>query len=132
MYGQGVKIEGQIKIDDHDAFETKPKHDVRDTIFIFRDDEILIHDYRLSSGWFVGDVQNSMRVPEYCHITKVDALEHKTDLFDGIISGGYMHGSAQMCVYGFSLQVEQINTVNTINCHIHTFLPTLRTARYMH
>jgi hypothetical protein len=132
MYGQSVKLEGQTKIDDHDAIDTKPKHDVSDTIFIFRDDEILIHDYRHTSGWFVGDVQNSMRVPEFCHITKVDALEHKTDTIDGIISGGFMHESAQMCVYGFSLEVEQVNTVETINCHMHTFLPMLSTARFMH
>jgi len=43
-----------------------------------------------------------------------------------------MHGSAQMCVTGFSLQVEQVNTVDTINCNIHAFFPMLKTARYMH
>ena len=42
----------------------------------------------------MGDVNNGMRVPDYCSIAKVDAVEHKTDLMDGIISGGAHFGSA--------------------------------------
>jgi len=38
------------------------KKDLADTIFILRDDEILINCYR-RPGWFAGDVLGSMRVP---------------------------------------------------------------------
>lgn len=60
-------------------------------MFIFRDDEMLINYYKKSSGWFVGDILNQMRVPEHCSIARIDSSEHKTDSMDGIISGGLMN-----------------------------------------
>jgi hypothetical protein len=66
--------------------------DLTDTIFIFCNDEILINCYRKTSGWFVGDVTDSNRIPEYCSIAKVCSETHKTELFDGIMSGGYLFG----------------------------------------
>lgn len=37
-----------------------------------------------------------------------------------------------MNVMGFSLTLDQVNTVDTINCTIHTFLPGMDRARFMH
>lgn len=132
MYGESVKLEGQVKINDHDAPETKPKHDLSQTIFIFREDELFVNCFRQTTGWYMGDVNNGMRVPDYCSIAKVDATEHKTDLMDGIISGGAHFGSATQCVTGFSFQLDQVNTVDTINCSINAFLPNMTSTRFMH
>lgn len=73
MYGQSVKLEGQVKIEDHDAEEAKPKHDLSNTIFVFKDDEVLVNCFRHTTGWYMGDVTNGDRVPDYCSIAKVDA-----------------------------------------------------------
>ncbi len=51
-YGEAQVIKGEIKINDYDTGEDlTERHDLNDTIFIFRDDEILIHSYQKSSSW---------------------------------------------------------------------------------
>lgn len=61
----------------------------------------MINCFRSKSGWYVGDVLNSMRVPEFCSIAKVDATEHRNDLLDGIISGGMQYGAVLSNVMGY-------------------------------
>jgi hypothetical protein len=85
-------LEGNIN--DFGAEKISQKKDLMDTIFILRDDEILINCYR-RPGWFAGDVLGSMRVPSHCSIAKVESHIHWTDKFDGIISGGFMNNTPQ-------------------------------------
>lgn len=93
---------------------------------------MLVNCMRNKNGWYAGDVLNSMRVPDHCHIAKVDNAHHKADLLDGLISGGFLHGAVQQMTYGFNFVVDQVNCVETINCNIHTFLPMMLVPRYMH
>lgn len=73
-----------------------------------------------------------MRVPEHCHVAKVEATYHKTNVMDGLISGGFLHGAVQQVAFGYAFNVEEVNCVETINCNINTFLPMLLAPRYMH
>lgn len=91
MFTESVQVQGEVKLMDSTPAITA-KHDLSDTIFVFKDDEILINCLKKSSGWFVGDVLNSMRVPEFCSIAKVTPDEHKTTSFDGMLTGGHMYG----------------------------------------
>lgn len=121
-----------MKVEEFESAVSKPKHNLSDTVFIFKDDEVLVNCMRNNKGWYVGDVLNNMRVPEHCHIAKVDAAVHNTEVIDGLISGGFMHGAVQQVAFGFCFNVEQVNCVDTINCEINTFLPMQLTRRYMH
>jgi hypothetical protein len=67
-----------------------PRSEIEDTVFVFRGDEILVNRLKRGSGWFVGDVQNGMNVPDFSSIARVDPMIHKTNAMDGIISGGLM------------------------------------------
>ncbi len=108
------------------------RHDLSDTIFIFCNDEILINCYRKNNGWFVGDITDSNRIPEYCSIAKVSAETHKTESIDGIISGGYLFGQPSNQAYTFALNLQQVNAVDTINCSLLQWLPPMIIQRYMH
>lgn len=131
MYSQSIKLTGEVKIENFGSEEPPARYDLSDTIFVFRDDEVLVNCMRNKNGWYVGDVDNSMRVPEHCHIAKVDTARHHSTL-DGLISGGFLHNSVQQSAYGFAFNVENVNCVDTINCNINTFLPTMIVPRYMH
>lgn len=131
MFTQSVSVQGEVKLSDSNA-NVAAKNDFSDTVFIFRDDEILINNFKNKSGWFVGDVLNSMRVPEFCSIAKVTAEEHKTTLFDGFLTGGHMYGHPQVSAYGFEFLFESINAVETINMSVSLALPMMTVPRFMH
>lgn len=56
MYSSSIKLTGEVKIEDFGSEVTKPKHDFSDTMFIFRNDEVLVNCMRKKNGWYVGDV----------------------------------------------------------------------------
>lgn len=107
MYGGAVSLQSQKKQydqDEPDADQLVPRHEIADTVFVFRGDEILVNNLNSGSGWFVGDVQNGMTISDFSSIARVDPMIHKTQAMDGIISGGLMQGlGGQKNVYGFKL-----------------------------
>lgn len=131
MFTESVQVQGEVKLMDSTPAITA-KHDLSDTIFVFKDDEILINNFKKSTGWFVGDVLNSIRVPEFCSIAKVTPDEHKTSSFDGMLTGGHMYGYPQKQAFGFEFICESINAVDTINMSANLSLPMLLVSRYMH
>ena len=131
MFTESVQVQGEVKLVDSTPAITA-KHDLSDTIFVFKDDEILINDLKKSSGWFVGDVLNSMRVPDFCSIAKVTPDEHKTTSFDGMLTGGHMYGYPQSQAFGFEFVCDSVNAVDTINMSANLSLPALLVPRYMH
>jgi len=129
LTGQKKKFD----LDEPDPDELVPRNDLKDTIFVFRGDEMLINNLSNQTGWFVGDVQNGQYVPEYCSIAHVDPIVHKTNLIDGIISGGYIKGiGGNKNVTSFRLGSVEQNAVQTFDCTFIQFLPTMHVARYMH
>ena len=95
MYATPISLAGGKKeydLTQPDENEILPRKDLADTIFVFRNDEMLINKFSSGTGWFVGDVQNGMQVPDYCSLVRVDPIIHKTNAMDGIISGGLMSG----------------------------------------
>jgi len=136
MYGGAVSLTSAKKsydVDEPDADQLQPRHELEDTVFIFRGDEVLVNNLKNGSGWFVGDVQNGMNVPDFCSIARVDPMIHKTNAMDGIISGGLMQGlGGQKNVYGFKMVCEEQNAVPTINTSFTQFLPVMQVQRYMH
>lgn len=114
----------------------RPRDDLRETLVVFRGDEMLINNFQKQSGWFVGDMQNGLNVQPYCSIVRVDPMLHGTNLLDGIISGGYMKGfGGCQNVISFRLVAEEQNCVQTINCNYTEhlpFLPSMLERRFMH
>jgi hypothetical protein len=56
MYGESVEVIGEKKsLVDESKFIPKPS--IKDTMFIFCGNEVLVHDNSKKSGWFLGDVR---------------------------------------------------------------------------
>jgi len=45
---------------------------VRDTLIVFVDNELVIFNFSKTTGWYVGDTQSSIKIPQFSSFAKVD------------------------------------------------------------
>jgi hypothetical protein len=74
--------------------ETKgqTKLEIKDSLIVFVQDELVLFRFDQSSGWRVGDTTNNFQIPKFSSFTKITDDMFKTDLVDGFITGGVQYG----------------------------------------
>ncbi len=74
--------------------ETKgqTKLEIKDSLIVFVQDELVLFRFDQSSGWRVGDTTNNFQIPKFSSFTKITDDMFTTDLVDGFITGGVQYG----------------------------------------
>lgn len=79
---------------------TPEKLEIKDTLIVFVQDELLMFRFDKTSGWSVGDTLDNFHVPRFSSFTRITNDMFDTALVDGFLTGGTHFGFGQSSAFG--------------------------------